>query len=74
MMHTLPAAISRAKVSGPPQLKSFDHVSLPCRDLDEAIRFYRDVQGGEPKITEPALALFHVAGARVGVSEPGAHS
>jgi catechol 2,3-dioxygenase-like lactoylglutathione lyase family enzyme len=66
---TLTEGVTRA--SGPPRLAAFDHVSLPCRDLDEAIRFYRDVLGGDLKVRESAFALFHIAGTRVGVSSAG---
>ena len=38
---------SKTNVSGPPKFKSVDHLSVPCRDLEEGIRFYRDVLGGE---------------------------
>jgi catechol 2,3-dioxygenase-like lactoylglutathione lyase family enzyme len=71
MAQTATSTAERAKAFGPPKLKSFDHVSLPCRDLDEAIRFYRDVLGGELKVKEGAFALFHIAGTRIGVSSAG---
>ncbi len=35
----------KARVGGPPKFNGFDHVSAPCRDLEEGIRFYRDVLG-----------------------------
>ena len=38
---------SKTNVSGPPKFKSVDHLSVPYRDLEEAIRFYRDVLGLE---------------------------
>ena len=28
-----------AGVAGPPRFDGIDHVSVPCRDLDEGIRF-----------------------------------
>ena len=68
------AATSRAEAStaaGPPTFNGFDHVSVPCRDLDEGIRFYRDVLGGELLVTESAFALFRIAGTRVGVGSAG---
>ncbi len=41
-------------VSGTPAFVGLDHVSFPCRDLAEGIRFYRDVLGatlGNPGVT-----------------------
>lgn len=58
-------------MSGPPRLESFDHASLPCRDLDEAIRFYRDVLGGEILVTEDKFVLFRIAGTRIGIGSTG---
>ena len=34
------------KKLGPPTFAAFDHVSLPCRDLEEGKRFYAEVMGG----------------------------
>jgi catechol 2,3-dioxygenase-like lactoylglutathione lyase family enzyme len=66
---TMPSA--QTNVGGPPQLKSVDHVSMPCRDLDEGIRFYRDVLGGEMVVQESAFALFKLAGTRIGIGSAG---
>lgn len=66
---TLPTSAS--KVSGPPRFNHLDHVSLPCRDLKEGIQFYRDVLGGETIVTDPAFALFKIAGMRVGIGSVG---
>ena len=71
MDQTTTDSASGSKLSGPPQLKFLDHVSLACRDLDEGIRFYRDVLGGEMVVAEGAFALFNLAGARVGISSAG---
>lgn len=60
-----------SKASGPPNFIGIDHVSLPCRDLEEGIRFYRDVLGGEMVVKEGAFALFHIAGTRVGIGSAG---
>lgn len=60
-----------AGVAGPPRFNHLDHVSMPCRDLEEAIRFYRDVLGGEILVTEQAFALFRIAGMRVGIGSAG---
>ncbi len=62
---------AESKYRSPPHFKSIDHVSVPCRDLDEGIRFYRDVMGGEMVVQESAFALFTIAGSRVGVGSAG---
>lgn len=58
-------------VNGPPKFNFVDHVSLPCRDLDEGIRFYRDVLGGELVVHQPAFAMFRIAGTRIGIGSVG---
>ena len=60
-----------AGVAGPPRLDGIDHVSFPCRDLDEGIRFYRDVLGGKMLVREDAFALFDICGARIGIGSAG---
>jgi catechol 2,3-dioxygenase-like lactoylglutathione lyase family enzyme len=54
-----------------PVLDAFDHASLPCRDLEEAIRFYRDVLGGEMTVKETYFAQFRLGGTRLGVGSAG---
>ncbi len=66
------AAKPRPGLSGPPQFNGFDHASLPCRDLEEGISFYRDVMGGEFVVQEAAFALFRIAGTRIGIGSAGA--
>ena len=44
--------------SGPAALDGLDHVSLPCRDLDEGIKFYTEVLGGKKLVHEAAFAMF----------------
>ena len=62
----------QAKVSGPPKFNHLDHVSVPCRDLEEGIRFYRDVLGGEQIVSSVvAFAFFEIAGARIGIGSVG---
>lgn len=58
-------------ISGPPSFDGLDHVSVPCRDLEEGIRFYRDVLGGEIVVQEAAFALFDIGGAHVGIGSVG---
>ena len=70
---TAPASRAGGRSAAPvrPALTSFDHASLPCRDLDEAIRFYRDVLGGEVVVTESHFVLFRLGGTRVGIGSAG---
>ena len=65
------AAERNAGVAGPPRLDGIDHVSFPCRDLEEGIRFYRDVLGGKMLVREDAFALFEICGARFGIGSAG---
>ncbi|MDE0335350.1 MAG: VOC family protein [Defluviicoccus sp.] len=58
-------------VGGPPRLDGIDHVSFPCRDLEEGICFYRDVLGGKMLVKEDAFALFEICGARIGIGSAG---
>ena len=58
-------------VGGPPHLDGIDHVSFPCRDLEEGIRFYRGVLGGKMLVKEDAFALFEICGARFGIGSAG---
>lgn len=60
-----------ARVAGPPRLDGIDHVSVPCRNLEEGIRFYRDVLGGRMLVKEDAFSLFEICGARVGIGSAG---
>ncbi len=59
------------KVTGPPQFDGFDHASVPCRDLEEGIRFYRDVLGGKLVVQEDAFAMFDICGAHIGIGSVG---
>ena len=45
-------ATKTAGVDSPPKIESFHHVSLPCRDLEEGIRFYTEVMGGRVRVKE----------------------
>ncbi len=61
----------QSAMTGPPELDSFDHVSMPCLDLEEAVRFYGEVLGGELVVQEEFFALFNIAGTRIGISSAG---
>jgi catechol 2,3-dioxygenase-like lactoylglutathione lyase family enzyme len=61
----------KSDLTGPPKLNSFDHASLPSRDLDESIRFYAGVLGGEMVVKETKFALFKIAGTRIGIGSSG---
>jgi catechol 2,3-dioxygenase-like lactoylglutathione lyase family enzyme len=56
---------------GPAKFESMAHVSLPCRDLDEAIAFYVDVLGGTLRISGPRFASLDLAGASIGLGNVG---
>ena len=60
-----------SKARGPAKLKSFAHVSVPCRDLDEGKAFYRDVLGGELRVDTPTFASFRLGGIDVGIGTDG---
>ena len=62
----------RILVAGPPAFSSIHHIAIPCRDLDEGIRFYRDALGGQQKVQESAFALFELGGILIGISTEGA--
>ena len=50
------------QVNGPPRLREFAHVSVPCRDLEEGKRFYSKVLGAQMHIEEKSFASFKLAG------------
>jgi catechol 2,3-dioxygenase-like lactoylglutathione lyase family enzyme len=60
-----------SSVQGPPTLKSFAHVSVPCRDLEEGKRFYSKVLGGEMHVETPTFASFKLGGVDVGIGIDG---
>ena len=61
----------RSVPTGPPEMASFDHASLPSHDLEESIRFYGSVLGGELLVKEDRFALFRIAGTRIGIGSAG---
>jgi catechol 2,3-dioxygenase-like lactoylglutathione lyase family enzyme len=58
-------------VTGPPKFRSFAHISLPCRDLDEGKRFYTEVVGGVLRLEEPTFAMVVVCDTDVGLGIVG---
>ena len=56
-----------------PRVKSFGHLSVPVRDIEQSKRFFIEVMGGEPMTTsDPAtFTEVRVAGAVVGLSTRG---
>jgi catechol 2,3-dioxygenase-like lactoylglutathione lyase family enzyme len=59
-------------VTGPPMFLSFSHVSVPCRDLDEAKRFYVEVMGGELVVDfPPQFASVRLCGVDIGFGTAG---
>ena len=52
------------------KLGSFNHASIPVRDLEEAKRFYSEVLGGEKGVDlAPGFAEVQVGGATIGLSQ-----
>jgi catechol 2,3-dioxygenase-like lactoylglutathione lyase family enzyme len=63
---------SPIEVQGPPALKSFSHVSVPCRDLEEGRRFYVEVLGATPHVSDPpTFASFRLGGVDIGIGTEG---
>jgi catechol 2,3-dioxygenase-like lactoylglutathione lyase family enzyme len=62
---------SRTSLQRPPTLGAFAHVSVPCRDLQEGIRFYTRVLGGEMHVETPTFASFRLGGVDVGIGTDG---
>jgi catechol 2,3-dioxygenase-like lactoylglutathione lyase family enzyme len=56
---------------GPVPLGKCDHVSVPCRDLDEAMSFFVDVLGGEPCVSTPIFAEVRLGGMLIGFGAKG---
>ena len=54
-----------------PSLKDFSHLSLPCRDMDEAIAFYCGVMGGQLVLETPSFSIFRISGVDIGVGSVG---
>jgi len=51
-----------------PQFSGFSHVSLPCRDVQEAIRFFTEVLGGELVYDLSAFGEVLIGGVLFGLS------
>jgi catechol 2,3-dioxygenase-like lactoylglutathione lyase family enzyme len=56
---------------GPGPIGTFNHVSVPCRDLEEATAFFVDVLGGEMRISTPIFAEVWVGGMNIGYGTQG---
>ncbi|HKP80041.1 MAG TPA: VOC family protein [Phenylobacterium sp.] len=54
-----------------PPLQDFSHLSLPCRDMEEAILFYCIVLGGHLVAESPLYSLFRICGVDIGVGSVG---
>lgn len=55
----------------PPALKDFSHLSLPCRDMDEAVAFYSIVMGGHLIVRSPLFSLLRIKGVDIGLGSVG---
>ena len=71
MADTVTQGQQRTEIKGPPRLREFAHVSLPCRNLEEGKRFYSKVLGGEMHIETPTFASFKLGGVDVGIGADG---
>ena len=60
-----------AAAEPPPELLSLAHVSLPCRDLEDALRFYVGVLGAAIRLRLPSFAAVRLAGAEIGLGNEG---
>jgi catechol 2,3-dioxygenase-like lactoylglutathione lyase family enzyme len=65
------SATKTAGITGPPKFDAFHHVSIPCRDLEEGIRFYTEVMGGRVRVKEPFFASIQVSDAAIGIGAEG---
>ena len=64
-------AIDQRTQLGPVPLARFDHVSVPCRDLEEATCFFVDVLGGELRVSTPIFAEVRLGGTLLGFGAVG---
>jgi len=56
--------------SSRPKLGTFNHASIPVRDLEQAKRFYTEVLGGEVALLPaPGFVEVRLGGAIIGLSE-----
>ena len=62
---------SGATQLGPVPLTKCDHVSVPCRDLEEAMCFFLDVLGGELRVSTPIFAEVRLGGTYLGFGSKG---
>jgi catechol 2,3-dioxygenase-like lactoylglutathione lyase family enzyme len=68
---TIDQQSSDAVQLGPVSLGRFDHVSVPCRDLEEATCFFVDVLGGEMRVATPIFNEVRLGGVNVGFGTVG---
>jgi catechol 2,3-dioxygenase-like lactoylglutathione lyase family enzyme len=65
------ARIAALDVRSPPVLNTFAHVSLPTLNLEEGVRFYTQVLGGQLMFKVPAYAAINIAGIQFGLGSDG---
>lgn len=56
---------------GPVRVEKFDHVSVGCRDLEEATCFFVDVLGGQLCVDTPIFREVKLGGAKIGFGTKG---
>ena len=71
MNPTIDQQSSDAPQLGPVSMGRFDHVSVPCRDLEEATCFFVDVLGGEMRVATPIFNEVRLGGVNVGFGTVG---
>lgn len=53
----------------PPRFSGLNHLSIPVRDRQEAIRFFTDVLGADVALDNPSFTEVLLAGTIIGISE-----
>lgn len=71
MAQSIDERASSTRQLGPVPLGNFAHVSVPCRDLEEAMCFFIDVLGGELCVSTPIFGEVRLGGVNVGFGIQG---
>jgi catechol 2,3-dioxygenase-like lactoylglutathione lyase family enzyme len=62
---------SHSAPPGPVPIGTLDHVSVPCRDLEEATCFFVDVLGGDLCVVTPIFNEVRLGGSNIGFGTVG---
>ena len=63
---------TKSKTGERPKFSTLHHISLPCRDVKEAISFYCELLGGELIHEQWGFILVSLGGTYIGISSEGA--